>query len=984
MQKELYKPTVELKEQTSSHEVIFHALSSGETLAVFAKDGSMTSWLKIGPGEDLATVSIEQNLIDSAWVKERVGEINPQDLTLLIRSDRSDAICIDPEIPTIDINSKKYVLSDKIETGTDPKSNTDLLITQKQRVKEKLSVAVNERILESEDQQAKSRIVSLGTLENGYRVFYIPVDKEIEDITKIDGDTTAESQQFNPNKAKSLDDTGRIKLHPEGDSIIVVVLPDGTHNFVSSNFGKVTTIASSIMEVNAGGTKGTINKVIDKTCEEKGIDKKDLGSHKKQIKSHLTRKIISCTNSISGRREIPNGSLTFDLQSEKEKRLSRYPEALIQTLNEEWYSSQIALNQSQIGNNPSVAEIASKFGEPVAEYLLCNPDKDKCLILAEYKLLTIDLPAKTNEMIRKAGLGLLGDSVNEVIGGLYLEYFNSITSTDWDNIVEIAQSFDERYRSSILNYSRELTKQGGNLKIRQRTFARYLASIGLESIVTSLGETQFDAYKITQDVPDQEVAIKLAVQKKVDSDDQLLTLKAIFDRIVATSQTKELGQISVSINIKSLTEIEETVDGESKTRIQNAEFKTLPEYKTAYPKIVIDALKELYAEYNEAFRRLVQNNTEFENDYMFALDKNGMPINGWVQIDMVGLPDGFLQMAESMSKDEVKSVLRSRIFEIENSLAMYQLLMKIFSNNVEVSRFEKRFRQSLDEVRKRHSENGEKKEIILLAVTDQKYNAMRQSEFGKQSGEGLSDQEVMELSGFDMFMGPKEFKAYVEENGGKCPALIYARTSDPTNKLADPDYKVEGSLLENEDLRRIIKQNSITFNIDDPKWDPNSEQRINDTKGYLESMGMAIEVNSIEDVLSDGVEQYLLEEGVHPALVEHGMAVIRAKPRVGTYGCYGHHRLDFTNGRDRNRLAEDIEARGGYVVQPEMSTPHITNTFDGRTYAYIDRVFFTTNGMEYKFMGGFRSMMPTDTNEYASGRNHGSDDTTWAEIQEGE
>lgn len=456
--------------------------------------------------------------------------------------------------------------------------------------------------------------------------------------------------------------------------------------------------------------------------------------------------------------------------------------------------------------------------------------------------------------------------------------------------------------------------------------------------------------------------------------------RSLFEQSVVNQQVALLGEVMIRGDIKS----------------SLSPFLVLPEYRTQYPEVVTKALGNLHAEYNQAFRPLVAANKEWDTDYQYCLAQDGTPINGWVQIDMVGLPDDFLKATPHLGEREVREVLRGKIFEIENSLAMYQLLEKIFSHNGQSTLFKKQFRASLDESRKKHN-----MPIALLAVTDQKFQAMRASEFGKSADEPLTDTEVMELSGFDRFFGPEEFKQYLTENGGRCDYLLYARTSDPVAKLKKPDLVVENPLLVDPEMRKIIKAHAITFNIDAPEMDP--ARRINDTKAYLPIMGMAHAVHSdsdifsleftaylsqsnpyaaytSKDILSPQFATYLRSQGVDPAMVASGETMLRAKPMKGTYGCYGHVSGALSDKRFRQELRQNLRNRGDYVIQPEMKTPTIVNEKDRRAYTYIERVFLHTDGHNHRFMGGFRSLMPLGTTEANNGRNHGSKYTVWAEI----
>lgn len=464
-------------------------------------------------------------------------------------------------------------------------------------------------------------------------------------------------------------------------------------------------------------------------------------------------------------------------------------------------------------------------------------------------------------------------------------------------------------------------------------------------------------------------------------------LRNLLDEIVNIPETSALGEIVVRDDIHSLVH---SPDG----GLVPAKFKVLPEYKIQYPKVIVQALGKLYAEYNEAFGPLVEANREWGTDYQYCFAPSGAPINGWVQIDMVGLPDAFLREAPNFSETQVREALRGRIFEIENSLAMYQLLQRIFSYGCQDTYFNRQFRASLDNLRKRYG-----KPIALLAVTEQKYQAMRESEFGKREGEPLTDEEVQRLSGFDRFFSPDEFKEYLEQTRGRCDYLLYARTSDPVAKLKNPDLRVQVPLLEDDYTRRIIRKYAVTFNVDNPGWPKGDRKRINDTKAWMSALGMAYDIYAYEDVenevmirdergklkrvkrASEGLINYLISQGIDLQEKDPREITLRAKPMQASYGCYGHTRGSLTDDKFRQELRKGLRERGPYVLQPEMPVPVITNETDGQTYTYIDRNFMYTDGQgNYYYMGGFRSLMPINSIEASRGRNHGSIFTVWAEI----
>lgn len=423
-------------------------------------------------------------------------------------------------------------------------------------------------------------------------------------------------------------------------------------------------------------------------------------------------------------------------------------------------------------------------------------------------------------------------------------------------------------------------------------------------------------------------------------------------------------------------------------------FRVLPGYKVKYPVSVIRALADLYAEYNRAFAPLIAKNHEWETDYCFC-EHQGQLINFGVQIDMVGLPEEFLRVADTMPIHDVREILRRSIFEIENSLAMYQLLAELFSENGASSYFKQNFRACLDSLRKRFG-----MPVALLAVTDQKYVGMATSEFGVMDGSIVSPDTVSRLSGFDRFFSPAEFREHIEENGGECRYLLYVRSSDPIEKLKKPGVSVEHPLLADPEMRRVIRAHALTFNIDRPGA-PYPEL-INDTKEYAPHMGMAFQVSGEAGIfapefmahldagrpyaefagnrLSERFVDFLTSYGVNPQNVALGKSCLRAKPAKCTYGCYGHVRGSLPDRKFRAELRAGLRQRGAYVIQPEMATPKIVNTNDETSFTYIDRNFFGYIGGQPTFFGGFRDLMPEASVEARNARVHGNSAAVWAEI----
>lgn len=397
-----------------------------------------------------------------------------------------------------------------------------------------------------------------------------------------------------------------------------------------------------------------------------------------------------------------------------------------------------------------------------------------------------------------------------------------------------------------------------------------------------------------------------------------------------------------------------------------------------YPAIVVEALRELVGEYNQHFQKLVEANREFATDYRFATNRKGEFVNLLVRIDMQGLPNSFLKAAMQTDQSVVKEVLRHTIFEFENAPAMYQMLQRMFVQSDQQGVFSLGVRRAINDIRQRHQ-----RPVVLLAVTEEKFEVLRGAEFGKKPGEALSSEEVRELSGFDGLMGPKDFREHLEQHAGRCIPLLYVRSSEPPSRLRDPQAAHRDDLLDDAEIRRIVKENAITLNIDGPSQ--GSDARINDTKAYLEPMGAAFRIRTPEDIrgaqgqLAPAFAAYLEARGVDVDEVARGEKVIRAKPMLGTYGCYGHVR-GAVNGKFIRQLRSNMLKRGEYVVQPELANPTLFNPSDEQTYTYIDRNFLVYSAGEIRFLGGMRTLMPVDAEEAKQGRIHGSHESIYQQV----
>ncbi|MEM1312185.1 MAG: hypothetical protein AAGF07_01840 [Patescibacteria group bacterium] len=268
------------------------------------------------------------------------------------------------------------------------------------------------------------------------------------------------------------------------------------------------------------------------------------------------------------------------------------------------------------------------------------------------------------------------------------------------------------------------------------------------------------------------------------------------------------------------------------------------EYKTEYPTVVTEVLKEIYAEYRKSFIPLIEKNKEWDTDYQYCIDKDGTPIIYGVQMDMQPLLEGFLEKCSNndLTKDQIKQIIKNSIFEIEGSMAMTPLLEVLFRENGEETQFKFAIRSMIESVRNVH-----KRPVIMLAVTKEKKEAILASEFGIEN-EDPQPEKIRIDSGYDNVWGPEEFENFVNNNGEKDVPLFYVRSSDPVAKLKNPELKVE-TLLDNDEYRKIIKAHALTLNINNPK-NVNENSKINDTKEYMEKTNLGYIARSVKDIYS--------------------------------------------------------------------------------------------------------------------------------------
>jgi hypothetical protein len=380
----------------------------------------------------------------------------------------------------------------------------------------------------------------------------------------------------------------------------------------------------------------------------------------------------------------------------------------------------------------------------------------------------------------------------------------------------------------------------------------------------------------------------------------------------------------------------------------------------ANPCIIKKSFVNIFREYNQVFNRMVQKNIDSSDDYSFNKNGSDERVNWIVQIDLKGLDEEFFHTCVGRSQPEVDISVKSRIFEIENSWAAYSVHASA-TGPERKSAYSVKSLEMISGIRM-----STNKKIILLALTDEKYLSMLDAELGLTISQQVIPEKVIEFTGFDDFWGPREFINHVENLEDIENYLFYVRSSDPVRKFKDNTVQIVHPLLSVEKYKRLIKSKSLTLNIDNSNWDSLDCRKISDSKMYMPTMGLADIIESPEEI--ETLQNKYMQTRV------------RAKPAVGSYGCYGHFSGYLNDKKFRYNLRSGLLKWGKYVIQPEYPPSLVENTGDGKQYAYMDRIFcgFISNHEEY--FGGQRIYIPTDSFEVKKRRLHIVNDSILGEI----
>ncbi|MDA9128961.1 hypothetical protein N9J72_00595 [Candidatus Gracilibacteria bacterium] len=412
----------------------------------------------------------------------------------------------------------------------------------------------------------------------------------------------------------------------------------------------------------------------------------------------------------------------------------------------------------------------------------------------------------------------------------------------------------------------------------------------------------------------------------------------------------------------------------------------------SYPTQIKQALIDLYKEYNLYFGKVITECTQGQTQYPSIGDYK--TTSNFVQIDMMGIPKGFLDFVQenNIPIALVKEVLRKKIFEIENSVAAYSLLSHIGTpegNSV--------FNQGLKAgIKSINSSTG--KNVILLCLSQEKYESVMRFDIGIQNIDNYERKDITSSTGFYDVYSPADLQRSIEENED---ILFYTRSSLDIGDLKKPNGTIANTLLGEKDVFEYVRSRSITHNIDNPNG--SSENTTNDTKKYMPQMGIGYPVSSIEEIYTEEYLNYLSGKrkndffgkiytnnfgaflqgyGYNNDDIRGGKIEIHAKPQDLAYGVYGHIIGDFSDGKKRKMFKQGLETRGDYIIQPRMKQSLYTDSQTEISYIYIDRVFlyFDYESGEIESMGGFRNHMPKESNDGKKGVVHGGPQTVYSNI----
>lgn len=391
--------------------------------------------------------------------------------------------------------------------------------------------------------------------------------------------------------------------------------------------------------------------------------------------------------------------------------------------------------------------------------------------------------------------------------------------------------------------------------------------------------------------------------------------------------------------------------------LSHMHIKCLRDHKVMYPKNVLDALYQIYLESNQYLSKR----------YPYCRDDNGKPISHWLQIDIQGLSTAFLTEAEHCSQECILHALRPYIHGINNIVDVHPT----FEQNVSNESSCKTFRDSLDFLRQKFG-----MPIARLATTDFEFQEICRNDLRLSSLQQPTDHAVKGITGFDAILNPSQFVNHLRSNKGTSKYLLYVKK--PTYYYDSCD-----SLLLDRDIRRAIRQHSLTQEIHHP-FLAHEKYHQQNTR-LMMSMGVGMLCRSAKDLFTDeflltqtwgvradeliedlGIDvlksefkTYLINHHTQPESVVRGMKKILATPIFD-----GRKKMCMSFSKDVHikKLLSSFRTYGEHMLQTYNPLSTLVNSDTGISYQYFDRIFMCLKEGKPSFMYGLRPFIPLLTN----------------------
>jgi hypothetical protein len=216
--------------------------------------------------------------------------------------------------------------------------------------------------------------------------------------------------------------------------------------------------------------------------------------------------------------------------------------------------------------------------------------------------------------------------------------------------------------------------------------------------------------------------------------------------------------------------------------------------------------------------------------------------------------------------------------------------------------------------------------------------------------------------------------------------LFYVRPSLSSEALKKKGKRPPG-ILNDKNMRRVIRAHAITPNVDNP--DSDWSMRLNDSKAPQGPMGLALFVTQenlgTKSKFEAQLREFLLRRGFSEEDINAEEIVLRVKPGIDSYGGYGQSERK-NHKQLYDVMVNELKKNNPLVLQPDMPTPRLRNLCNGEdedvVYKYIHRIFVSDPAIGGLFIGGMQNLMPQTSRELDGRleRIHGNASAVWRPV----